>query len=118
MPNIQEYIIDIALTILTSLLLGYIIHMKSQVKQTKKEYGAVKNGLKELLRAQIIRMYETAHEHNYCPIYILETINSLYEQYKELGGNGTIAELIKRMHDLPARQSGKESKLDGLQRKE
>ena len=44
----------------------------------------------------------------YCPIYALDNIHSLYEQYKNLGGNGTVARLMEEIETIPTERREEE----------
>ena len=61
-------------------------------------------GTQALLRAQIIHIYNKYIEKGYVPIYERENVNELYEQYKNLGGNGTIKTLMQKLDDLPTEE--------------
>ena len=66
-----------------------------------KEQDAVKLGIQALLRDRIIQSYNHYQEKEYCPIYALENVVELYEQYHALGGNGAVTELVERLKDMP-----------------
>ena len=70
-------------------------------RQTK----AVRFGVKALLRNQIIQAYNHYMELRYCPIYALETIEEMYKQYHNLGGNGAITKLVNDIKKLPTEES-------------
>jgi len=57
--------------------------------------------LRALLRDKIIAMYNKYTEKGHIPIYELENLDDLFRQYKNLGGNGVITELVERLEDLP-----------------
>lgn len=66
-----------------------------------KRQDAIGLGVQALLRDRIIQIYNHYAEAGYLPIYARENIEALYKQYHALGGNGTITELIEKLHDLP-----------------
>lgn len=80
------------------------VAFKSQVKKLKKtlaEQGAVRIGLQALLRDRIIQSYNYYVEKKYIPIYAVESVASMFEQYRLLGGNGVIENLVQELKDLP-----------------
>lgn len=72
---IFKYWLEILLTFTTSFL-AYIF----------KEYSGFKNGLKALLRNEIVRIYETYSKLDYCPSYMKENANEIYLNYHKLKG--------------------------------
>ena len=58
-------------------------------------------GLRSLLRAEIIRAYEKYTERGYCPIYAREPLTKVYEAYHAMGGNGTGTDFYKKTIALP-----------------
>lgn len=75
--------------------------MKS-IKNEKKFTTAIIDGTRALLRSQLLMQYNHYYEElKYCPVYALENIEELYLYYTQLGGNGTISQLVKKIRTLP-----------------
>ena len=87
---IIKYWIEILLTSITSGII-YIF----------KHYIGLKNGMKALLRNEIIRIYDKQEKLNYCPSYMKENIKEMYENYHKLGGNGMITKIVNKLYELP-----------------
>ncbi len=66
-----------------------------------REQEAIVQGVQALLRDRIIQSYNHYMDKGYCPIYALENLQLLYEQYCALGGKGTMAELMEKLRKLP-----------------
>lgn len=66
-----------------------------------KEYIGLKNGLKALLRNEIVRIYETYSKLGYCPSYMKENANEIYLNYHKLKGNGMATSMINEIYKLP-----------------
>ncbi len=66
-----------------------------------KEQEHIKLGVQAILRDRIISSYNQYMEKGYYPIYAQENVNRLYEQYHNLGGNGTVTHLVQELADLP-----------------
>lgn len=66
-----------------------------------KRQKAVELGIQALLRAEIIHVYNRYIDRGYCPIYALENVNHMYEQYHALGGNGAVTKLVEDLTELP-----------------
>lgn len=65
-----------------------------------KEYIGLKNGLKALLRNEIVRIYETYSKLGYCPSYMKENANEIYLNYHKLKGNGMATSMINEIYKL------------------
>lgn len=70
-------------------------------KNTRKKNKAMHDGLRSLLRADLIRMHEKYTERGYCPIYAKTAAKDDYNAYHELGGNGVITGLYNDLLELP-----------------
>lgn len=78
-----------------------------KVKKKLEDYKAVELGMRSLLRDRIVQAYNhSVHHRGYCPIYEKENVTNMYEQYHNLGGNGTITELYEELMELPTQPKG------------
>lgn len=75
--------------------------VKEQQENDEARQRAVEKGVQALLRAEIIRIYNKYMEKGYIPIYERENLEHLYAEYKALGGNGVIEDLIDKLRELP-----------------
>lgn len=89
-----EFILNYWLEILFTTVTTGVIYMV-------KEYVGVKNGVKSLLRNEIVRIYETYSRLGYCPSYMKENVNEIYSNYHRLGGNGYATNLMNEIYRLP-----------------
>lgn len=78
-----------------------IKYIKKILKDKHTEDTAVREGLKSLLRGDIIRCHDKYTERNYCPIYAREALEKEYEAYHNLGGNGVVTHLMEEIRELP-----------------
>ena len=63
---------------------------------------AQRRGIRALLRADIIRLYNKYHEDlKYCPIFVKEALEDEYQQYHALKGNGVGTNLYNAIMALP-----------------
>lgn len=79
--------------LLTSLTTGFIYMFK--------QYIGLKTGMIALLRNEIVRIYESYITLGYCPSYMKENVNNMYESYHKLGGNGMVTTMVKDLFKLP-----------------
>lgn len=72
-----------------------------------KRLVLVENGLQALLRDRIIQSYNHYIDKGNCPIYALENVNKMYDEYHALGGNGTVTKLVNELRELPTHKEEK-----------
>jgi len=83
-----------------ALTFGY--HWVSRkIKSVLVEHGALKAGIKALLYDRAIQSYHFHKEKGYWPIHARETMSELTAQYRALGGNGVIQDLLDTLRELP-----------------
>ncbi len=80
---------------------GLYTAITAVVSGKKKESEAMVEGLKSLLRAEIVRNYEKYKDKGYCPIYARDPLTKAYNAYHALGGNSTATALCQKTLDLP-----------------
>lgn len=76
---------------------GLIISM---FVSSKLKYKSLKEGLKCLLRAEIIRSYDKYTERGRIPIYAKEALSKEYKAYHSLGGNDVATDLYTQLSKL------------------
>lgn len=86
---------------LFGILTAGIAAVYRKITTKSREQEAIKLGVQALLRDRIVQSYNHYTEKGYCPIYAMENVEELYEQYHALGGNGTVTELVERLKDMP-----------------
>lgn len=92
---IVERILIWAIPVICSGLLGLIIKIF-------KDERAMKAALLSLIRSQIVNRVEFQMELGYLPEYARYCMNELHTNYKQLGGNHGIDELINQCFKLPS----------------
>lgn len=75
-----------------------------KVNKKLKEQDNVKLGIQALLRDRIIQNYNNCMDKGFCPIYALDNIQIMYDQYHALGGNGTVTKLVEELKEMPTRK--------------
>lgn len=78
--------------------------LSSEVKKNKQDNDAIRDGVKALLRAEIISTYNHYEKDEYMPIYARENLHDLHKQYKALGGNGAIDDLMEIASNWPTKK--------------
>lgn len=93
-----EAILKAVISVLITALWGVFI---ATMKRAYKKQKATDDGLRSLLRADMIRTYEKAAEKGYAPIYIRDSFEDCFASYVALGGNGVITDMHNRLLNLP-----------------
>lgn len=74
---------------------------RKKAEQDAKEMKALKDGMRSILRRNIIRDCEEAIRDKHCPVDSKTTINDMYESFKALGDEAAIGQLVKVVSTLP-----------------
>lgn len=103
MPDwIAKYWLEWVFGLLIAALTVLMKRMSGRVKQQQAENQALRDGMRSLLRAQIISSCEKAMHDGWCGTRMRDTINDLYGSYHALGGNGTVTTVVEQTMRLPA----------------
>lgn len=98
----QSY--TIALPIILSTVLGYIVWL---LKNQKKDRDANGKGTMLLLRVQLIEYHDKYMSLGEIPSYAYENFCEMYEAYHALGGNGMITKMYEEIQALHLKKGGK-----------
>lgn len=93
---LESIIIYIATTIIGAIL-GFIV---AKFKKNKKKDLAIEQGVQALLRNEIIRRYREFESKGEISILDKENLEEMFEQYKNLGGNGTVKKMMDELISL------------------
>lgn len=80
---------------------GVLTWAVTYIKLRKKRESALEEGLKCLLRAEIIRNHDKYLDRGYCPIYAKEALKRAYAAYHALRGNDVATQLYNEVMALP-----------------
>jgi hypothetical protein len=93
--------LDALFTVVAAGMLAAIRHVNRKQVKTVERQTAVKNGVVALLRDRIVQAYNHYMTAGRWPIYARDSVYELFAQYKSLGGNGTVADLLDTLKKLP-----------------
>ena len=84
-------------------LLSFVI---SAIAYIYYQVIAMRKGIRALLRADLIRLYNKYHDdHGYCPLYVKQSLEQSledeYKQYHTLKGNGVGTQIYHALMELP-----------------
>lgn len=103
MPDfIIKYWLEVAFGLIVAILTGLYRKLAKQMKEEQEKRNAADDGLQALLRNSIVQAYNQYYvDLKYCPIYAKENVDSMYNAYHRLGGNGTVTSLKEKIDALP-----------------
>lgn len=85
--------------------------LTSVIAYLYKQIIAQRKGIRALIRADIIRLYNKYHDDlGYCPIFVKEALEDEYKQYHALRGNGVGTNLYNAIMTLPTEPPNKGGK--------
>ena len=97
-------ILQIILNYIVPLALGTLIgFLSTKFRKSKKKDLAIENAVQALLRNELIRRYREYKAKGEMTILDRENIEAMFKQYKNLGGNGTVKELMDELLDVPTK---------------
>ncbi|MBS5863735.1 MAG: hypothetical protein KIC54_03500 [Clostridium sp.] len=94
-------IINVITSYLIPTILGGILgFISTKLKKNKKKDLAIEQGVQALLRNEIIRRYREFESKGEISILDKENLEEMFEQYKNLGGNGTVKKMMDELLEL------------------
>ena len=100
MEEIFLIIIKWAIPFVMGFLAKIIIN---KIKRNSKKEKAIENGVQALLRNELIRRYREYKAKGEITILDKENIEHMFIEYKNLGGNGTVKELMDELLEVPTK---------------
>ena len=95
--NILQMILSYLIPTILGVILGFI---STNFKKNKKKDLAIEQGVQALLRNEIIRRYREFESKGEISILDKENLEEMFEQYKNLGGNGTVKKMMDELLNL------------------
>lgn len=100
----MEEIVGLIIRWLVPFILGTIAtSIISIIKKDRKKDKAIENAVQALLRNELIRRYREYKVKGEMTILDKENIEHMFEEYKNLGGNGTVKELMDELLEVPTK---------------
>ena len=98
--NILQMIISYLIPATLGAGIGFL---SSKLKKNKAKEKAIEDGVQALLRNELVREYREYKAKGELSILDKENIEAMFEQYENLGGNGTVKQLITELMQLPTK---------------
>lgn len=75
--------------------------ISKKLNQEKKRNQAIEDGVRDILRMQILDTYEKCTQAGKISVSRKDAIDSAYRSYHALGGNGTITQVHNEIMEMP-----------------
>lgn len=99
---IVKYWVEFAFGVVVAILTALYRNLSKRIKDTQQKDKAMEDGIRELLKDRIIQAHDYyVNEKKSCSAYRKASIDSMYEAYHSLGGNGTVTRLCQEIDSLP-----------------
>lgn len=98
---ITTYWLEFLFGVISSALAFGFKTLTKKFKQQASRQKALEQGVQALLRNELIRRYREYETKGEITILDKENISHMYEEYKNLGGNGTVAKMYEEILELP-----------------
>lgn len=100
---ILKYWLEIIFTLICTVFSVIFKKFIAKQKEQEKKQKAVEDGVQALLRNELIRRYREYELKGELSILDRENIESMFKQYQNLGGNGTVKQLMDELLELPTK---------------
>lgn len=102
-----DFIIKYWLEFLFAALVGWLgakyKKLKKKQEEQEQKNTAIEEGVQALLRNELVKSYREYKTKGELTILDEENIRAMFEQYKNLGGNGTVKHLMDELFELPTK---------------
>ena len=98
---IAKYWIEALFGVIVAALGAGYAKISKRLKDEKKRNEAIENGVRDLLRMQILDAYDRCKAAGSISVSRTDAIDSAYTSYHALGGNGTITQVHNELMGLP-----------------
>lgn len=100
--NLTAQVVTCIISCLVSSVLGGVLTcILAKWKKTLGREKALEEGVRSLLRNNLIEYHDKYTARGHCPIYVKDSARHSYEAYHELGGNGVVTKLYEDIMSLP-----------------
>lgn len=98
---IAKYWIEFLFGIIATALSAGLARISKRLKEEKVRNTAIENGVRDILRMQILDTYERCKIAGTITVSRKDAIDSAYNSYHALGGNGTITQVHNELMGMP-----------------
>lgn len=98
---IVKYWLEFAFGVIVSVLSAGYAHLRKRLREETDKNRAIENGLRDILRIQILDNYDKCvADGRVISVSRKDALDSAYNSYHALGGNGTITQAHKEIMEM------------------
>lgn len=98
---IAKYWLECLFGLIVTGLTTVVAKINKRLKEEKIRNQAIENGVRDILRMQILDTYERCKVSGTITVSRKDAIDSAYNSYHALGGNGTITQVHNELMGMP-----------------
>ena len=98
---IAKYWLEVVFGLIVTALTAGVTKLNKRQKEEKERNQAIENGVRDILRMQILDTYERCKAAGTISVSRKDAIDSAYNSYHALGGNGTITQVHNELMGMP-----------------
>ena len=98
---VAKYWLEFAFGIIATALTAAYTRIAKRLKEEKVRTSAIENGVRDILRIEILDNYERCKAVGTISVSRKDAIDSAYKSYHALGGNGTITQVHNEIMEMP-----------------
>lgn len=98
---IMKYWLECLFGLIVTGLTAGVTRINKKLKEEKVRNQAIENGVRDILRMQILDTYERCKIAGTISVSRKDAIDSAYNSYHALGGNGTITQVHNELMGMP-----------------
>ncbi len=99
--TIKEYWLETVLSAITTGLGVWLRSLYKKFRRYQTDNEALKAAVRSMVRDRLIQAYRYHTKHEHVPFLERESLMNMHTQYKALGGNGAIDNLMEELLELP-----------------
>lgn len=103
MDFVIKYWIEFAFGLICGAITFVVKRLCTKIKRQNERQKYIEKGVQALLKDRLIERYRQFKKVGEISILDKESIDTMYKEYKNLGGNGAISQLIEEIQDLPTK---------------
>ena len=98
---IMKYWLECVFGLIVTGLTAGVTRINKKLKEERVRNQAIENGVRDILRMQILDTYERCKAAGEISVSRKDAIDSAYKSYHALGGNGTITQVHNELMEMP-----------------
>lgn len=100
---LMRYWLEVVFGVFTAGLGFAVKTLWKKIADNNRRQDAIEKGIQALLRDRIVQAYYNYSDRGSITLHGMENVERMYEEYRKLGGNGTVTKLVEDLRELQVR---------------